>query len=124
MIAYTTVGTNDLPRAMAFYDSLLAALGVQRVMQFRHGVGWGHSLDTPVFGVVTPHDGQSASVGNGSMVCLRCTDNAQVHALYDLALSLGAKDEGTPGSRGDGYYGAYFRDLDGNKLAVFCITAS
>lgn len=124
MIAYTTLGTNDLSRAMAFYDSLFAPLGVRRVMQFRNGVGWGHSLDTPVFGVVTPHDGQAATVGNGSMVSLRCANNAQVHALYDLALSLGAQDEGAPGSRGESYYGAYFRDLDGNKLAVFCITAS
>lgn len=124
MIAYTTVGTNDLPRAIAFYDALFATLGVQKNMQFKRGVGWGRSLDTPVFGVVMPADGQSATVGNGSMVCIRCADNTQVHALYDQALGLGGKDEGPPGSRGDGYYGAYFRDLDGNKLAVFCITAT
>jgi catechol 2,3-dioxygenase-like lactoylglutathione lyase family enzyme len=124
MIAYTTVGTNDLPRAIAFYDALFATVGVQQNMRFKRGVGWGRSLDTPVFGVVTPVDGQPATVGNGAMVCLRCADDAQVHAFYDLALARGAKDEGAPGSRGDGYYGAYFRDLDGNKLAVFCIRAT
>jgi len=121
MIGYTTLGTNDLPRAIAFYDTLFAAIGVKQIMSFSRGVGWGRSFDEPMFAVMTPFDGQAATVGNGVMVSLHCSNRDQVHALYDLALSQGGKDEGAPGPRGDDFYGAYFRDLDGNKLAAFCV---
>jgi predicted lactoylglutathione lyase len=53
------------------------------------------------------------------MVALQATDQAQVDRIYHLALSLGAKDEGAPGPRGEGFYAGYFRDLDGNKLNAF-----
>jgi predicted lactoylglutathione lyase len=67
-----------------------------------------------------PFDGQPATVGNGVMVALSGADTAQVQAMHAKALALGGKDEGLPGPRGEGFYAAYFRDLDGNKLAVFC----
>ncbi len=70
-----------------------------------------------------PFDGQSATVGNGTMVALVGKDAAQVDALHAKALALGGRDEGAPGLRGDDFYGAYFRDLDGNKLAAFCMVA-
>jgi catechol 2,3-dioxygenase-like lactoylglutathione lyase family enzyme len=123
MIGYTTLGTNDLPRAIAFYDKLFAEIGVQQIMPFGRGMGWGRSFDQPMFAVMTPFDGQPASVGNGVMVSLQCSTRAQVHALYDSALAQGGTDEGAPGPRGDDFYGAYFRDLDGNKLAAFCVGA-
>lgn len=123
MIGYTTLGTNDLPRATAFYDALFAEIGVGQVMQLGRGVGWGRSFDQPMFAVMTPFDGQAASVGNGVMVSLTCASRAQVHALYDKAIALGGKDEGAPGPRGEAFYGAYFRDLDGNKLAAFHVAA-
>ena len=121
MIGYTCVGTNDLDKAVGFYSELLGLLGAQEVFKMDRGVGWGVAPDKPMFSVMRPFDGQKANVGNGAMVALAAADTAQVQALYAKALALGGKDEGAPGDRGGGFYGAYFRDLDGNKLAAFCM---
>ncbi|MEO3714511.1 VOC family protein [Roseateles flavus] len=120
MIGYTTLGTNDLPRAAAFYDELFAVIGAKRLMEFERGYAWGVSMDKPGFGVLRPFDGQPASVGNGVMVALAVDSQEKVQALHAKALALGATDEGAPGQRGGGFYAAYFRDLDGNKLNAFC----
>jgi predicted lactoylglutathione lyase len=88
MIGYVTLGTNDLPRAAAFYDALLAEIG---------------------------------TVGNGVMVALGVDSRATVDRVYKKALELGGTDEGPAGPRGDDFYAGYFRDLDGNKLSVFCM---
>ena len=77
-----------------------------------------------MFSVMKPFDGQAASVGNGTMVALAAKDPEQVQALHAKALALGGQDEGAPGPRGTGFYGAYFRDLDGNKLAACCLVKS
>ncbi|MEO8249060.1 MAG: VOC family protein [Burkholderiales bacterium] len=123
MIGYTTVGTNDLSKASAFFDEVLAPMGARRVTDFLgRGCGWGNGKGKPLFGVIQPHDRQPASVGNGTMVALAVADAAQVEALHAKAVALGAKDEGAPGKRTDHFYGAYFRDLDGNKICVFCVT--
>lgn len=122
MIGYTCVGTNDLDKAVAFYSELLAVLGAQVYFKSDRGVGWGTAPDQPMFSVMKPFDGQSASVGNGVMVALAAGDVQQVQALHAKALALGGVDEGAPGPRGGNFYGAYFRDLDGNKLAAFCMT--
>ena len=120
MIGYTTVGTNDLARATAFYDTLFATAGIKQLGSFGgRGLAWGTAWDRPCFAVMTPFDQQPASVGNGCMVALVFRDRGVVDALYAKALELGGKDEGAPGSRGGGFYGAYFRDLDGNKLCAF-----
>jgi catechol 2,3-dioxygenase-like lactoylglutathione lyase family enzyme len=121
MIGYTCVGSNDLPRAIAFYDALLGVLGAKRFFESERGVGWGTAGDKPMFSVMKPFDGAAATVGNGSMVALAADSKEQVDALHAKALALGGKDEGAPGLRGDHFYGAYFRDLDGNKLAAFCM---
>ncbi len=121
MIGYTTLGTNDLPRAAAFYDELFAVIGAKRLMEFERGYAWGVSMDKPGFGVLRPFDGQPASVGNGVMVALVVDSQDKVNALHAKALALGGKDEGAPGMRGGGFYAAYFRDLDGNKLNAFCM---
>ncbi|MBX7199382.1 MAG: VOC family protein [Rhodospirillaceae bacterium] len=122
MIGYTCVGTNDLTKAVAFYNALLGLLGAREFFKNERGVGWGTAPDKPMFSVMMPFDKSAASVGNGSMVALAAADPAQVQALHAKALALGGKDEGAPGPRGAGFYGAYFRDLDGNKLAAFCMT--
>ncbi|MGM9515560.1 VOC family protein [Roseateles sp. DB2] len=121
MIGYTTLGTNDLPRAAAFYDALFAVIGAKRLMEFDRGYAWGVSHDKPGFGVLRPFDGQPATVGNGVMVALVVDSQEKVDALHAKALALGATDEGAPGLRGGGFYAAYFRDLDGNKLNAFCM---
>ena len=122
MIGYTTVGTNDLPRAIAFYDEFLGLLGAKHFFELDRGVGWGVAPNQPMFCLMKPFNGDAATVGNGAMVALAAVDAAQVDALYAKALALGGKDEGAPGLRGGNFYGAYFRDLDGNKLAAFCMT--
>ena len=124
MIGYVTLGTNDLPRATAFYDALLAEIGVKRLMAFgERGQGWAMAMDKPMLCVFKPYDGQPATVGNGVMVGLAVASRDEVDRVHKKALELGGKDEGAPGLRdvgGDGFYAAYFRDLDGNKLDVFC----
>ncbi|RQO60350.1 glyoxalase [Paucibacter sp. KBW04] len=121
MIGYTTLGTNDLPRATAFYDELFGVIGIKRIMDFGRGYAWGTTMDKPGFGVMKPFDGQAATVGNGVMVALVVDSQDKVRALHAKALALGGKDEGAPGPRGEGFYAAYFRDLDGNKLNAFCV---
>lgn len=121
MIGYTTLGTNDLPRAAAFYDELFAVIGIKRIMDFGRGYAWGTGMDKPGFGVMTPFDEQAATVGNGVMVALVVDSKEKVQAVHAKALALGGKDEGAVGPRGEGFYAGYFRDLDGNKLNVFCL---
>ena len=118
MIAYTTLGTNDFPRATAFYDKLLGGLGAKRVMEMDRLILWGNAPNAPMVSVCKPFDGKTATAGNGTMVALAAPNRAEVDRMHALALELGGKDEGKPGPRGPFYIG-YFRDLDGNKLNVF-----
>lgn len=118
MIGYVTLGTNDLQRAAKFYDSLLAVIGAKRFMEYERSIGW--SNGGAGIAVGRPFDGNPATVGNGGMVALAAGNKENVDALHRKALELGGKDEGAPGPRGTGgFYGAYFRDLDGNKLCAF-----
>ena len=119
MIGYVTLGTNDLPRAAAFYDALLAEIGAKRLWESERGIAWGVTWDKPSLGVMKPYDGQPATVGNGTMVALVVLQPDQVDAVYKKAMALGAKDEGPAGPRGEAFYAGYFRDPDGNKLCVF-----
>lgn len=123
MIGYVVLGTNDLPRAKAFYDALLAEMGVSRLMEFGgRGYGWAASMDHPMLCIMTPYDGKPATVGNGVMAGIAVGSRETVDRMHARALELGGADEGAPGLRdvgGDGFYAAYFRDLDGNKLDVF-----
>jgi catechol 2,3-dioxygenase-like lactoylglutathione lyase family enzyme len=121
MIGYVTLGTNDLARGARFYDRLLGELGAKRIMDTERFIVWSSSPDRPGVSLVKPYDGKPATVGNGNMVALIVKEPQQVDRLYALALELGATDEGAPGPRGGGFYGAYFRDLDGNKLNFFCM---
>jgi catechol 2,3-dioxygenase-like lactoylglutathione lyase family enzyme len=121
MIGYVTLGTNDLARGARFYDRLLGELGAKRIMDTERFIVWSSSPDRPGVSLVKPYDGKPATVGNGNMVALIVKEPQQVDRLYALALELGATDEGAPGPRGGGFYAAYFRDLDGNKLNFFCM---
>jgi len=124
MIGYVTLGTNDLPRAAAFYDELLALLGAGRFMELDDGfIAWAIAPDKPAISVTKPNDGNPATVGNGMMVALAVDSKEMVHKIYDKAIELGGADEGPAGPRGEAFYAGYFRDLDGNKLNVFCLTA-
>jgi catechol 2,3-dioxygenase-like lactoylglutathione lyase family enzyme len=123
MIGYATLGTNDLPRASAFYDKLMGFLGAKRLMEFDRGIAWGRDMQSPSVGVLKPFDGKPATVGNGVMPAIVVDSRDKVDRLHAKALSLGGMDEGAVGPRGDGgFYAGYFRDLDGNKLNVFCMS--
>ena len=125
MISYVTIGTNDIDKAVAFYDPVLAALGHERT--FMQG-GWaGYSPkgqpDKAAVMLCAPQNGQPAAAGNGIMVGLHADSSDQVDAFHTAAMANGGTDEGAAGPRpqyGEGYYLAYVRDPTGNKLAAFC----
>lgn len=119
MIGYVTLGTNDLPRAAAFYDAIAKELGVGRMMESETFIAWGEPGGGAGVGLTKPFDGKAATVGNGVMVAFQAKDRAQVDRIYALAREMGAPCEGPPGDRGGGFYAAYFRDPDGNKLNAF-----
>ncbi|MBL8553722.1 MAG: VOC family protein [Phenylobacterium sp.] len=119
MLGYATIGANDLEKSARFYDAVFAPLGAKRAfanerMQFYMGGA------TPgMVAICKPYDEKPATAGNGSMFGLSAADHAQVDAVYAAAIAAGAADEGAPGLRTDTFYGAYFRDPDGNKICVF-----
>lgn len=121
MIGYVTLGTNDLDRAAAFYDSLLAVCGAKRLMDLEGFILWGTSLDDAALAIAKPFNREPQTVGNGVMAAIRVDSQDAVKALYSKALELGAQDEGAPGPRGANFYAGYFRDLDGNKLNAFVL---
>lgn len=126
MIGYVTLGTNDLEQARTYYDALLESIGAKRLMELEsgftlYGTGWGR----PGLAVTTPYDKNAAMPGNGNMVALVMDSREKVDAFHSRALELGGTDEGAPGLRspeGDhAFYGAYFRDPEGNNLCAFRI---
>jgi catechol 2,3-dioxygenase-like lactoylglutathione lyase family enzyme len=127
MIGYATVGTNDIDRARSFYDDLLGQIGARRVMEFPENgfTMYGTGARAPGLAVTRPYNQQAAAPGNGAMVALVMDSRDKVDRLHARALELGGSDEGPPGVRGPegdrAFYGAYFRDLDGNKLCAFCV---
>ena len=120
MIAYTTIGTNDLPRSAAFYDALLGEMGAGRAMDMGRLIAYATGEGQPMFAICIPEDEKPATAGNGTMIALGAENPAAVDRLYAKAIELGATDAGAPGVRGDVFYIAYFRDLDGNKINFFC----
>jgi catechol 2,3-dioxygenase-like lactoylglutathione lyase family enzyme len=124
VFTHVTVGTNNLAKARAFYDATLKEIGLKRVADLDDaGSIWG--VDKPSFFVLNPANGNPASIGNGVTVSFEAPDRAAVHAFHSTALANGGVCEGLPGSRGwaENAYAAYARDLDGNKLAVYCFKA-
>jgi catechol 2,3-dioxygenase-like lactoylglutathione lyase family enzyme len=130
MIGYVTLGSDDMPRARDFYDQLLGSVvGAKRIMEFGDDLGgftmWGTGFDKPGIAVTNPFNKQPAVAGNGNMTAIAMDSRAKVDAIHAKALELGGTCEGPPGVRGEegpqAFYGAYFRDLDGNKLCAFRI---
>ncbi len=124
MIGYSMYGSNDLPRSFAFYDAVFGSVGIDRLMEFPTGaVAWGTSWTAPMIAIGPPHDGQPATVGNGAMIAVVLDSRDKVAAMHAAALSAGGTCDGPPGVRGEegpgAFYGAYFRDPDGNKLCAF-----
>ncbi len=119
MIGYVTLGTNDFDRAVDFYTKLFAEIGAKKLFGNERMAGFGTAMGSPMVAICKPHDGKAATSGNGTMVAINAGTEENVKKLYAKALELGGSDEGEPGPRGPGFFGGYFRDLDGNKFVAF-----
>lgn len=126
MFSHVFLGVSDFVRALAFYDALMAVLGHARRFceRERPWAGWQPAGGgRPLLLIGRPFDGAAHQPGNGQMLALDAACRAQVDAAWRVALAHGGMDEGAPGLRAQyhpDYYGAYFRDPDGNKLCVVC----
>ena len=122
MFSFVTLGTNNLTKSKFFYDELLQSINIKNVIDTERYVGYAKatSLDKIEFYLMLPHNKQSATFGNGTMITLSINSKKEVDSFYNLAIRLGATDEGLPGPRHQEHYYAYFRDLDGNKICAFC----
>ncbi|AGW90205.1 VOC family protein [Cupriavidus sp. DF5525] len=120
IFSHIVVGTNDLERARAFYDGVLGALGISRVMNLDTASLWG--VDSPEFMVTKPGNGLPSTYANGGTISFSAPNRSAVHAFHEAAISLGARDEGAPGPRNftPTSYAAYVRDPDGNKICTYC----
>lgn len=124
VFTHVTVGTQNLQKAREFYDVVFKEIGLKRIADLNDaGSIWG--IDKPSFFVLKPADGNPATVGNGVTVSFEAPSRAAVQAFHEIALSNGGVCAGQPGPRGwaENAYAAYARDLDGNKLAVYCFKA-
>ncbi|HEB90455.1 MAG TPA: VOC family protein [Deltaproteobacteria bacterium] len=119
MIGYVTIGVNDMDRAVAFYDALLGEVGGSQLMGMDRIKFYGTAPDAAMLAICVPYDEKDPSPGNGNMVAIPGGSREGVDRLYAKARELGATDEGEPGERMPVFYGAYVRDLDGNKLCFF-----
>jgi catechol 2,3-dioxygenase-like lactoylglutathione lyase family enzyme len=125
MIHHVSVGTNDLDRSRRFYDAVLPVVGLRFLAADEEGLGYGGG--TMTFSVQIPADGQPATVGNGSHICFAAETREMVDRFYEAALANGGTDEGAPGLRPKydaHYYGAFFRDPDGNKIEAVTYASS
>lgn len=126
MFSHIFVGVKDFDRALVFYQPLMLVLGLEQRFceRDRPWAGWqAAGAVRPLFLIGTPYDGQLHQAGNGQMMAFLAADRGTVDHVYRVALSNGGTSEGPPGLRPEyhlNYYGAYFRDPDGNKLCVAC----
>jgi len=116
MIINVCMGTRDLKRGAAFYDAIAAEIGLVRYMDTEKAIGWRNTALGIGLAITLPYDGNPATVGNGTMASIGAANAAQVDKIHAIALAHGGTDEGAPGLRPNGFYAAYFRDPDGNKL--------
>ena len=122
VFSHVMIGLNDVDGSTAFYDSVLSALGYAPCREDRYYRAYGEPTG-PVMWINQPINGDPATVGNGSMVAMLAESRASVDEAYASAMAHGGTDEGAPGLRPHyhpDYYGAYFRDPEGNKLCVVC----
>ena len=122
MFSFITIGTNNLKNSKIFYDELLQSINIKNVLETDRYIGYAKnsSLNKVEFYLMLPHNKKTATFGNGTMVTFNINSKEEVNIFYNLALKLGATDEGLPGPRHEEHYYAYFRDLDGNKICAFC----
>ncbi|GGN43989.1 MAG: glyoxalase [Novosphingobium sp.] len=120
-VAHVTFGTNDLERGAHFYDAIMAEFGGDRTFAHDKAIGWSFPDGGPSIGITYPFDGEPANRGNGTMFALMAAGEDMVRRVHAAALAHGGSCEGPPGPRANGFYAAYFRDPDGNKMNAFCM---
>ena len=121
MLAFITIGTNNLKKSSAFYSKILKPLKIKKVLSHNRYFGYSKKV-TPKkieLYLIRPHNKKKATIGNGTMITIKANSKKIVNEFYKIGISLGAKDEGTPGPRHGKDYYAYLRDLDGNKICIF-----
>ncbi|MGE4630584.1 MAG: VOC family protein, partial [Pseudohongiellaceae bacterium] len=118
-LGYVTIGVKDMGRAEGFYNALLAEIGAKQLFGQDRIKFYGTGPEDSMLAVCIPYDEEEAQPGNGCMVAIPGGSREGVDKLYAKAMELGATDEGEPGERLPIFYGAYVRDLDGNKLCFF-----
>ena len=124
LVSHVSVGVTDITRAGVFYDAVMATLGALRIMEHEVGIGYGRAF--PEFWAARPHDGGVAEAGNGTHICFNATSAEAVAAFHAAGMGAGGVDDGAPGTRPEyapGYYAAFLRDPDGNKVEAMCWTA-
>ncbi|TFV36920.1 VOC family protein [Bradyrhizobium niftali] len=124
MIHHVSLGSNDVNSARAFYDPLMSLLGLRLLKRSDRSLHYGAS--DIIFSIETPIDGLPATAGNGAHVAFQAPDRETVRRFHATALALGGADEGAPGIRDNynaNYFGAFVRDLDGNKIEAVTYTA-
>ena len=119
MITYSTLGTNDMERSVAFYDAVLGAIDGVREISTPDWTQYGRKGEIGKICIVTPHDKNQATHGNGTMLAFQAPSRASVDAFHAAALSNGGQDAGAPDIREETHYVAYVRDPEGNKLCAF-----
>jgi predicted lactoylglutathione lyase len=121
MFSFITIGTNNLKNSKIFYNELLKSINIKNVIETDRYIGYAKnsSLNKVEFYLMLPHNKKTATFGNGTMITFDIISKKDVDMFYNLALKLGATDEGLPGPRHEEHYYAYFRDLDGNKICAF-----
>ena len=119
ILSHVSLGTNQFAQAVAFYDQVLAALNIGRVLDLSEHQAVAYGRAYPEFWIQSPINGQPAQTANGTHVAFLAETPAQVDAFYAAAIAAGATDDGAPGGRphyGPEYYGCFVRDLDGHKI--------
>jgi predicted lactoylglutathione lyase len=117
MLSYATIGVTDLEKSEAFYNELLAPLGAKTVIKMERIIFIGKSTSEPMLAICTPYNEAAQNCGNGNMLAIAPGSKEKCDEMYNKAIALGATSDGEPGQRiPDVFYGAYFRDFDGNKI--------
>ena len=124
ILDFVMIGSNDYKKSSEFYDAIFVPLEIKKIVTTERYIGYGHSNEPGElkFYITKPVNGEPATFGNGSQVTFLAKSRDVVDKFYEIAISKGAIDEGSPGVRNDGNYYAYVRDIDGNKIAAKCIS--
>lgn len=117
MLSYATIGVTDLEKSEAFYNELLAPLGAKTLIKHERIIFFGKSMEELLLAICIPHNEKAQNCGNGNMLAIAPGSKEKCDEMYHKAIALGATCDGAPGQRiPDVFYGAYFRDFDGNKI--------